>query len=90
MSRGQFERYCARMRDTAIWGGEPEVVALSKAYGVAIHVVQGGQPPVVVHDPSDPAGKKTEAAGDKRTAYISYHRRLYGLGEVSATLSRVS
>lgn len=83
MTRAQFDRYCARMRDTAIWGGEPEVVALSRAYGVAIHVVQGGQPPVVVHDPADPAGQKTEAEGGKRTVYISYHRRLYGLGEVS-------
>ncbi|EIW60454.1 cysteine proteinase [Trametes versicolor FP-101664 SS1] len=81
MTRAQFDRYCARMRDTAIWGGEPEVVALSRAYGVAIHVVQGGQPPVVVHDPADPAGQKTEAEGGKRTVYISYHRRLYGLGE---------
>ncbi|KAI0831231.1 cysteine proteinase [Trametes gibbosa] len=78
MDRAQFERYCATMRDTAIWGGEPEVVALSRAYGVPIHVVQGGKPPVVVHDP---AGEQAQPAGDKRIAYISYHRRLYGLGE---------
>ncbi|KAI0374815.1 cysteine proteinase [Pilatotrama ljubarskyi] len=76
MNRDQFERYCATMRDTAIWGGEPEVVALSRAYNVPIHVVQGGKPPVVVHDPTD--GKVSDS---KRTVYISYHRRLYGLGE---------
>ncbi|KAI0637043.1 cysteine proteinase [Trametes polyzona] len=78
MNRAQFERYCATMRDTAVWGGEPEVVALSRAFNVPIHVVQGGKPPVVVHDPSEGKG---EPADKKRIVYISYHRRLYGLGE---------
>ncbi|KAI0781011.1 hypothetical protein BD413DRAFT_17930 [Trametes elegans] len=78
MTRDQFERYCQTMRDTAVWGGEPEVVALSRAYNVPIHVVQGGTPPVVVHDPS---GEPTPGSDNKRIAYISYHRRLYGLGE---------
>ncbi|KAI0362014.1 cysteine proteinase [Trametes cingulata] len=78
MNRDQFERYCATMRDTAIWGGEPEVVALSQAYNVPIHVVQGGKPPVVVHDP---ANGQSGASDPKRIVYISYHRRLYGLGE---------
>ncbi|KAI0646983.1 cysteine proteinase [Trametes meyenii] len=78
MTPAQFERYCANMRSTAMWGGEPEIVALSRAYNVPIHVVQGGKPPVVVHDPS--AGEPGAADG-KRIAYISYHRRLYGLGE---------
>ncbi|KAI0664881.1 cysteine proteinase [Cubamyces menziesii] len=78
MDRAGFERYCATMRDTAVWGGEPEVVALSRAFNVPIHVVQGGKPPVVVHDPS---GQTHSAPGGKRVVYISYHRRLYGLGE---------
>ncbi|KAI0336458.1 cysteine proteinase [Cubamyces sp. BRFM 1775] len=78
MDRAGFERYCATMRNTAVWGGEPEVVALSRAYNVPIHVVQGGKPPVVVHDPSE---QTRSAPGDKRIVYISYHRRLYGLGE---------
>ncbi|KAI8998702.1 cysteine proteinase [Trametes punicea] len=78
MTREQFDRYCATMRNTAVWGGEPEIVALSRAYNVPIHVVQGGKPPVVVHDPSE--GKAHETT-DRRPVYISYHRRLYGLGE---------
>ncbi|KAH9893901.1 cysteine proteinase [Epithele typhae] len=76
MTRAQFEGYCTRMRDTAIWGGEPEIQALSRVYNVPIHVVQGGQPPVVVHEPVG----SVLPPGDKRV-YISYHRRLYGLGE---------
>ncbi|OSD01585.1 cysteine proteinase [Trametes coccinea BRFM310] len=77
MNREQFDRYCTTMRDTAVWGGEPEVVALSRAFNVPIHVVQGGKPPVVVHDPAGQSG----SGGDRKPVYISYHRRLYGLGE---------
>lgn len=78
MSSKQYARYCASIRETAAWGGEPEILALSRAYNVPIHVVQAGKPPVVIHEPvegmSDVAGAKV--------AFISYHRRMYGLGEV--------
>ncbi|KAI0748051.1 hypothetical protein C8Q80DRAFT_1103120 [Daedaleopsis nitida] len=79
MSREQFDKYCMTMRDTAMWGGEPEILALSRAYNVPIHVVQGGTPPVVVHEPQVEGMPST--ADKKHVIYISYHRRLYGLGE---------
>jgi len=79
MSRSEFEQYCTSIRDTAEWGGEPEILALSRAYGVAIHVVQGGSPSIVKHEPEE-ADAKTS---DRSIAFISYHRRMYGLGEVS-------
>lgn len=80
MTREQFERYCATMRDTAAWGGEPEILALSRAFNVPIHVIQGGTPPVVVHEPQGDGS--SPAVDQKNIVYISYHRRLYGLGEV--------
>ena len=83
MTRAQFEQYCKTMRDTAVWGGEPEILALSRAFNVPIHVIQGGTPPVVVHDPRGDQGSKP---GDKGVVYISYHRRMYGLGEVRLAL----
>jgi OTU domain-containing protein 6 len=76
----EFERYCATIRNTGTWGGEPEILALSRAYGIPIHVVQGGQPSVVVHDPSGDSG--TGNLKNMRAVRISYHRRMYGLGEV--------
>lgn len=79
MGPREFERYCAAIRDTAVWGGEPEIRALSKAYNVPIHVIQGGTPPIVVHDP---AGGHAGDVHDKRAVRISYHRKMYGLGEV--------
>ena len=77
MSPTEFEDYCAKIRDTAVWGGEPEILALCKAYNVPIHVIQGQMPHVVVHNPSD-----APPADDSRVVRISYHRRMYGLGEV--------
>lgn len=90
MTPAQFERYCANMRDTAVWGGEPEILALSKAYDVPIHVVQHGVPPIVVHDPHDSAGGDAKSINSKRVVRISYHRRMYGLGEVRFIISRFS
>ncbi|KAI0283147.1 hypothetical protein BGY98DRAFT_1094076, partial [Russula aff. rugulosa BPL654] len=75
----EYARYCANIRDTSVWGGEPEILALSRAYAIPIHVVQSGQPPVVVHDPS--GAPTTNNLKDQRAVRISYHRRMYGLGE---------
>ncbi|KAI5115716.1 hypothetical protein M0805_009265 [Coniferiporia weirii] len=73
----EFGRYCANVRSSAVWGGEPEILALSRAYGIPIHVVQAGRPSIVVHDPN---GGQI-ASEDKKVVRISYHRRMYGLGE---------
>ncbi|KAG7092419.1 hypothetical protein E1B28_008775 [Marasmius oreades] len=79
MSPKEYEQYCQSIRDTAMWGGEPEILALSRAFNVPIHVVQSGTPPVVIHNPTG-----TPLNGDIRdpqVVRISYHRRMYGLGE---------
>jgi len=86
MSHSEFEQYCTSIRDTAEWGGEPEILALSRAYGVAIHVVQGGSPSIVKHEPEEADAK----ASDRSIAFISYHRRMYGLGEHYNSLHRKS
>ncbi|KAI6005979.1 OTU-domain-containing protein [Pisolithus albus] len=80
MSGAQFERYCLSIRDTGAWGGEPEILALSRAFNIPILVVQGGNPPIVTHNPGDVDLSNRHA----KAARISFHRRKYGLGEVSA------
>ncbi|KAG5654520.1 hypothetical protein H0H81_001161 [Sphagnurus paluster] len=82
MSPQLFEQYCMNIRDTAEWGGEPEIQALCRAYNVPIHVIQGGRPTIVVHNPGDLG----DAMDSKRVVRISYHRRMYGLGEVSTSI----
>ncbi|KEP53300.1 OTU-like cysteine protease [Rhizoctonia solani 123E] len=76
LSPQQFQTYCARVRDTGTWGGEPELMALTNAYKVPIHVIQSGPQRVVVHQPEGGQVVKPDAA-----VKISYHRRMYGLGE---------
>lgn len=78
----QFELYCTAIRDTGVWGGEPEILALSRAFNIPIHVIQSGTPPVVVHNPTGAPAYDDGLDGSKRAVRISYHRRLYGLGEV--------
>lgn len=81
ISPKQFEYYCQAIRDTSEWGGEPEILALSRAFNVPIHVIQSGKPPIVIHNPT---GTPNDGdIRDKRVVRISYHRRMYGLGEVS-------
>ena len=79
MSPEELKDYCAKVRDTAVWGGEPEITALANAYNVPIHVIQAATPHVVPHNPSG----NPPPPDDSRVLRISYHRRMYGLGEVS-------
>lgn len=85
MTPAAFRQYCSAVRDSGVWGGEPEILALSRAYNVPIHVVQRGPPPVVVHTPIHGA----QAPPGSPTVFISYHRRMYGLGEVRLLLSNL-
>lgn len=75
MTPQQFEQYCMTIKDTGTWGGEPEILALSRVYNVPIHVVQGGVPRIVEHNP-DPSLRPFS-----KVIRISFHRRMYGLGE---------
>jgi hypothetical protein len=76
MTPQQFEQYCMTIKDTGTWGGEPEILALSRVYNVPIHVVQGGVPRIVEHNPG-PSPRPFS-----KVVRISFHRRMYGLGEV--------
>jgi len=76
MTPEQYSAYCSTVRSTAFWGGEPEILALCRAFNVPIHIVQGGKPSVVVHEPSS-----GQVLLPGRLARISYHRKMYGLGE---------
>lgn len=78
MNAKQFANYCSTIRNTGMWGGEPEIMALCHAYNVPIHVAQWGQPPIVCHSPD---GRQVDPKFP--SVKVSYHRRMYGLGEVS-------
>jgi OTU domain-containing protein 6 len=67
-----LESYAVRMRDTAEWGGQLELVALANAYGVEIRVLQDGSPEVIA-----PSG----GAEGKGEIWLAYYRHGFGLGE---------
>lgn len=79
MSENDFQSYCQNVRSSSLWGGQPEITALSNAYNVPIRVIQWGDPVQFITDPGNSPGLIDE----KRVVNISYHRRMYGLGEVS-------
>ncbi|KAI1156424.1 OTU domain-containing protein 6B [Nemania diffusa] len=68
--------YVPKIRDTAEWGGQLELLALASAYRVEIRVVQDGRTETV--RPGGGAG--VEGEGD-RTIWLAYYRHGYGLGE---------
>ncbi|KAJ9104795.1 hypothetical protein QFC19_003936 [Naganishia cerealis] len=80
-----YREYCKRVEQSGDWGGEIEIQALSKYYNIPIHVIQHGPPHIISHTPVDEGSgpltaEQAKLAGDK-VVRISYHRRMYGLGE---------
>ncbi|KAI5454718.1 OTU protein [Naganishia albida] len=80
-----YREYCKRVEQSGDWGGEIEIQALSKYYNIPIHVIQHGPPHIISHTPVDEGSgpltaEQAKMAGDK-VVRISYHRRMYGLGE---------
>ena len=76
MTEYGLQKYCDLIRNTGTWGGEPEITALARAYNVPIEVYQWGNPSVVTHAPEH------NKLDSNKVVRISYHRRMYGLGEV--------
>ncbi|KAI1389685.1 cysteine proteinase [Hypoxylon trugodes] len=72
-----FGSYVAKIRDTAEWGGQLELLALASAYGVEIKVLQDGRTETI--EPRDDANKKEN--GERHKIWLAYYRHGYGLGE---------
>jgi OTU domain-containing protein 6 len=67
-----LDAYVQKIRDTAEWGGQLELLALAKSYGVSIHVLQGD-------------GRVETIEGDNvdkdKEIWLAYYRHSFGLGE---------
>ncbi|KAF9121857.1 OTU domain-containing protein 6B [Mortierella sp. 14UC] len=72
MSPEDFIEYCRDLESTAVWGGQPELLALSRVHKVPIWVVQMGSPTVKL---------SADVYSAKTPLMVSYHRHMYGLGE---------
>ena len=67
-----LQDYCQRMSRSGEWGGQLELVALSKALGASIRVFQAHSEPLIF-SPDNSCGSSV--------LNISYHRHAYALGE---------
>jgi OTU domain-containing protein 6 len=65
--------YVQKIRDTAEWGGQLELIALAKSYNIEICVLQDGR--VDSFEPGTTASQKPEKI------WLAYYRHGYGLGE---------
>lgn len=66
-------QYVHKIRDTAEWGGQLELMALAKTYNVEIRVLQDGRMEKI--EPGTENGKDVEKI------WLAYYRHGYGLGE---------
>ncbi|KAF5651232.1 OTU domain protein [Fusarium sp. NRRL 52700] len=67
-----LQGYARKMRDTAEWGGQLELMALARQYKAEIRVVQDGR--------LERIGEE-EGAETGKTLWLAYYRHGYGLGE---------
>lgn len=69
-----LEDYASRIRDTAEWGGQLELMALSRLYDAEIRVIQDGRMEKIGEE--EGLGKESG-----KTLWLAYYRHGYGLGE---------
>ena len=66
-----LEEYVVKVRDTGEWGGQLELSALSKVYGLVVNVLQG-----------DGRIEKIEpGTTSEKEVWLAYYRHSFGLGE---------
>ncbi|KAH0542312.1 hypothetical protein FGG08_003249 [Glutinoglossum americanum] len=68
-----LSEYVHKIRDTAEWGGQLELLALARAYGAQINVLQGDGRIVSVGP--------GEGVSDGKELWLAYYRHSFGLGE---------
>ncbi|KAI5788912.1 hypothetical protein DFH27DRAFT_572720 [Peziza echinospora] len=78
-----LDAHVAKVEGTAEWGGHTEVVALARAYGVVVNVVQAGG----VERMNDEEVGGGGGEGGKEV-WLAYYRHCYGLGEHYNSLRR--
>ncbi|KAF3907240.1 hypothetical protein ABW20_dc0104111 [Dactylellina cionopaga] len=67
-----LEGHVRKVKGTAEWGGQMELLALAKEYEVTVKIVQAQGVGVTAMNEDD---------GKKADVWLAYHRRGYGLGE---------
>ncbi|KAL2009876.1 hypothetical protein VTN00DRAFT_5683 [Thermoascus crustaceus] len=83
-----LDEYTRKIRLTAEWGGQLELQAIARAYGVEINIIQGDGR-IEKIEPGD-TGAVDEEERSKRKIWLAYYRHTYGLGEHYNALTKES
>lgn len=73
--------YVRKIRDTAEWGGQLELLALASVYGVEVCVVQDGRTEVIQPSGGGGGGGGGGEGEERKKIWLAYYRHGYGLGE---------
>ncbi|KAK3883607.1 hypothetical protein Pcinc_012109 [Petrolisthes cinctipes] len=71
LTQDQFSEYCDRIENTPLWGGQPELRALSQVMKIRIEVIQAEGTPIIFG----------ESGNIGKGILLAYYRHYYGLGE---------
>ena len=74
-----FDQYTRKIKLTAEWGGQLELLAIARAYGVDINVIQADGRIEKIE--SGDMESFDEEERNKRVIWLAYYRHTYGLGE---------
>jgi OTU domain-containing protein 6 len=83
-----LEQYTRKIKLTAEWGGQLELQAIARAYGVNINVIQGDGR-IEKIEAGDANEIEDEEERKKRVIWLAYYRHTYGLGEHYNALTQV-
>jgi OTU domain-containing protein 6 len=75
--------YLHKIRDTGEWGGQLELMALAKTYGVDINILQDFGRVEKIE-----GGRQEGGKDDERTMWLGYYKHGFGLGEHYNSLRR--
>lgn len=74
-SAKDVDSYCKEIEETALWGGEMEITAISRALDVPVEIYSNRSPmPLVIN------GELTKK-DEERVIRLAYYQHLYGLGQ---------
>lgn len=83
-SAKNIDSYTKEIEETAIWGGEMEITALSRALDVPVEIYSNrSATPMVINTRSD-------QKDDNGVIRLAYYQHLYGLGQHYNSLFKVS
>ena len=80
-----IDAYCNEIERTALWAGDMEITALSRALNVSVEIYSDQSLlPLVIHPNMTDGGN-----GINGVVRVAYYRHLYGLGQHYNALHRI-